>query len=467
MPSPLPCPRRPFGIASLLAAALLVATPGSASGSTPAPTSTDNLQRNDRPPTAPFRFLLVPIRGTIGVDVTASGVATCLALARSEGWDGVLLEFDTTLGRLDDGLAIANAIRLAADDLRTIALIRTTGGAAILPLFACEEWLVLDEIEIQERDDRGIVVLRPVGDDRSAIRTLPTWGGDAETVVAELSALRTAGRRSMPSTISEKSRDGRAALLDALVDPTLALRVEPGDVVRTIGPDANSTDTAPVIRTGDRGPGISVAELDATGLATGLPVGLDPLRITLGVESVEPQADTGVVLIGSDADERFALRGGLSRQADMIFTSIDAMGSLNAGLPWSVERARLSAPDRPARRGQYPMSLDQTGWRLSEVGLKNWIIGCDQCIRRWNGVANTTRELLALEERGRTALATFEALTPLPEDVARHAGAIRVARSVLDSMSDLLPEWRRLAAIARENIERMEAMRSSPPRIDR
>ena len=82
-------------------------------------------------------------------------------------------------------------------------------------------------------------------------------------------------------------------------------------------------------------------------------------------------------------------------------------------------------------------------------------------------MANTTRELLALEERGRTALATFEALTPLPEDVARHAGAIRIARSVLDSMSDLLPEWRSLAATAKENIDRMEAMKSSPPRIDR
>jgi hypothetical protein len=151
----------------------------------------------------------------------------------------------------------------------------------------------------------------------------------------------------------------------------------------------------------------------------------------------------------------------------MIFTSIDAIGSLTASLPWTVERARLSAPDRPERRGQYPMSLDGTGWRLSDAGLKNWIIGCDQCIRRWNGVANTTRELLALEERGRTALATFEALTPLPEDVERHAGAIRIARSVLASMSDLLPEWRRLAATAKENIDRVEAMKSSPPGIDR
>jgi hypothetical protein len=210
-----------------------------------------------------------------------------------------------------------------------------------------------------------------------------------------------------------------------------------------------------------------VAELDATGLATGLPVGLDPLRITLGVESVEPQADTGILLIGTDAEERFTLRGGFSRQADMVFTSIDAIGSLTASLPWTVERARLSMPDRPEKRGRYPMSLDRTGWRLSDAGLKNWIIGCDQCIRRWSGVANTTRELLAFEERGRTALATFETLTPLPEDVARHAGVIRIARSVLAPMSDLLPEWRRLAATAKENIDRVEAMKSSPPGIDR
>ncbi len=379
----------------------------------------------------------------------------------------MLFEFDSTLGSLDDGLAIATAIRLAAGDLRTIALIRAAGGAAILPLFACEDWLVLDEIEIQERDDRGVVVLRTLGSDRPVIRTLPTWGGDAETVASELNALRVAGRRSMPATMSKESRDGRAALLDALVDPKLGIRVSSNGIVRTTDPEGPATDAASSIRTGDQGPGIRAAQLAATDLASGLSVGLDPLRIALGVEAVEPQADTGVVLIGSDADERLAFRGGLSRQADMIFTVVDAVGSLTASLPWTVERARLSDPDRPGKRSRYPMALEGDGWRLSDTGLKNWTVACDQCIRRWSGVANTTRELLALEERGRNTLQAFEAMKPLPEDVARHAGAIRVARSILASWSEMLPEWRRLAAMAKENIERAEAMKTSPPRIDR
>ena len=468
MPHPVQGRRSPFQLASALASVVLGFTLATSANPMPAaPTAPDLPGRSAATSSAPFRFLLVPIRGTIGVDATAAGVETCLALAKSEGWDGVLLEFDSTLGRLDDGLAIANAIRLAADDLRTIALIRTAGGAAILPLFACEEWLVLDEIEIQERDDRGIVVMRPLGSDRPAIRTLPTWGGDAETVASELTALRVAGRRSMPATISRKSRDGRAALLDALVDPTLALRVEPDGVLRTIGPDATSTDATPVIRTGEQGPGIRAAELDATGLADGLSVGLDPLRIALGVEAVEPQADTGVALIGSDADDRFAGRGGLARQADMIFTVVDAIGSLTASLPWTIERARLAAPDRPDGRSRYPMSIGRDGWALSAAGLKNWTVACDQCIRRWNGVANTTRELLALEERGRTLLDAYVAMTPVPEDVARHAGAVRVARATLAPMSELVPEWRRLATAAKENLDRVEAMKSSPPRIDR
>lgn len=469
-PSVRPRLRHPFRCASFLASIVLgVTVTTSATSTSVAPTLSDNPRSTATAET--FRFLLLPIRGTIGVDVTAAGIETCLALAKNEGWDGVLLEFDSTLGRLDDGLAIATAIRLAADDLRTIALIRTAGGAAILPLFACEEWLVLDEIEIQERDDRGIVVMRPLGSDRPAIRTLPTWGGDAESVRAELNALRAAGRRSMPPTISEDSRDGRAALLDALVFPwQLGIRVSSDGDVRTDllesldGPTAEATS---VIRTGEQGPGIRAGQLAATDLATGLSVGLEPLRIALGVEAVEPQADTGVVLIGSDADDRFARRGGLSRQADMIFTVVDAIGSLTASLPWTVERAGLSAPDRPDKRDRYPMSLGKDGWRLSDAGLENWTVACDQCIRRWKGVANTTRELIALEERGRAALAAFEAMTPLPEDVARHASAIRVARSTLVPLSGFLPEWRRLAAAANENIERVEAMKSSPPRIDR
>lgn len=470
MPITTPRRRPPFLLASVFASVTLVLATHAAAMAA-APTSPDTPRRAFKAEAEPFKFLLVPIRGTVGVDVTASGVETCLALAKSEGWDGVLLEFDSTLGRLDDGLAIANAIRLAAEDLRTIALIRTTGGAAILPLLACEEWLVLDEIEVQERDDRGIVVMRPLGADRPVIRTLPTWGGDAESVRAELNALRVAGRRSMPPTISEASRDGRAALLDALVSPwQLGIRVSSEGGVRTDllqGLDGPAADATSVIRTGEQGPGIRAGQLAATDLATGLSVGLEPLRIALGVDAVEPQADTGVVLIGSDADDRFARRGGLSRQADMIFTVVDAIGSLTASLPWTVERARLSAPDRPDRRSRYPMSLDQKGWRLSDVGLANWIVACDQSIRRWNGVANTTRELIALEERGRAALKAFEAMTPMPEDVARHSAAIRVARPTLGSLSALLPEWNRLAATAKENIDRVEAMKSSPPRIER
>ena len=90
-----------------------------------------------------FRFLGIPIVGTIGADQTAEGLETSIALARAQGLDGLLLEIDARTGDLDDGVAIAGVIAAAADDLRTIAVIRRAGGPALPIAFACEDWIVL------------------------------------------------------------------------------------------------------------------------------------------------------------------------------------------------------------------------------------------------------------------------------------------------------------------------------------
>ena len=97
----------------------------------------------------PFRFLLIPVKGLVGVNVTSGGVDEAINLAKSQGWEGVIFELDATMGLLDEGLAIAGRIRQAAADLRTIALVRRVGGAGIPILFACEEWLVFDKIDIE------------------------------------------------------------------------------------------------------------------------------------------------------------------------------------------------------------------------------------------------------------------------------------------------------------------------------
>ena len=411
----------------------------------------------------PFRFLLIPVTGMVGVNVTSEGIEEAIKLATSQSWEGVIFEIDATMGLLDDGLAIARQVRQASADLRTIALIRRVGGAGIPILFACEEWLVFDEIEIEEEGDYGAVITSVVGADRPVIQTLPTWGGTADSVAAELNALRAATRRSMPKSISTTTRDARAALLDALVNPMLDLRRETDGRLTTTPRKRGEGASAKEIRTSDLGPGINAVELEATMLSKTVTIGLDPLRLALGVESIEPQGDSGVMLIGANAEALGNRRGVLGNRIDGLFSAIDGINSLATSLPWSIERARLVDPQSARLRDRFPMIHADGQWTFSSNALKAWTAACDRGIRRWNGVGITFRELNDLQKRAEALLQELRAFTPIPEDIDRHAAAIRVAQPLVASIKTSVPAWETTRANAMAEVARLEKLKSNPP----
>ena len=126
---------------------------------------------------APFRFLSIPIRGNIGIDVTSPGVQQAIDLAKNEKMDGIVLTFDAEIGDLDVGRAIAKQISAAGDDLRTIAILRQSGGPALPIIFACRDWLVLNS---QNPDDiSSRVMVAGLGESRPT-DTNRTHAGMAE-----------------------------------------------------------------------------------------------------------------------------------------------------------------------------------------------------------------------------------------------------------------------------------------------
>ena len=214
--------RATFLLPCLTLLGFLLASSATSLAATRAPRATDGAP-SETPSTSsePLRFLLIPVTGLIGVDVKSTGVEEAIQLAQSQSWEAVIFEIDSTMGLLDEGLAMAGRIRLAAPNLRTIALVRRVGGAAIPVLFACEEWLVIDEFEIEEEVQYAPSITSVLGTDRTVIQTLPTWGGSADSVSADLTALRTAARRSMmfngawtcsPQPMKRRARQGNSAI---------------------------------------------------------------------------------------------------------------------------------------------------------------------------------------------------------------------------------------------------------------
>ncbi|MDG2021252.1 MAG: hypothetical protein P8J59_04830 [Phycisphaerales bacterium] len=412
----------------------------------------------------PVRFLLIPITGLVGVDVKSTGVEEAIQLARSQSWEAVIFEIDSTMGLLDEGLAIAGQIKLASPNLRTIALVRRVGGAGIPVLFACEEWLVIDEFEVEEKVQYAPSVTSVLGTDRTVIQTLPTWGGSADSVSADLAALRTAARRSIPTSSSKTTRAARNALLDALVDPVLDLQLGADGELSTT-PRVGGRKKVPenVIAVSDLGPGITAIDLERTNLSSTVAIGLEPLRLALGAETVEPQGDPGVLLIRSDAEEFGNRRAMLGNRIDGLFSALDAIDSLSSSLPWSVERARLVDPTSPRLRDRYPMVHVDGRWELAPDGIKAWNAACDRAIRRWNGVGSTFRELNSLVPHAESLLQKIRELTPIPEDIDRHAAAVRVAEPILASIKGEIPSWDAERVMAAGQIARLERLKSGPP----
>ncbi len=426
-----------------------------------------------------FRFLGIPVVGTVGADQTAEGVGQALALARAEGLDGVVIEIDARSGDLDDGVAIAGLITAAAEDLRTVAVVRRAGGAALPIVFACEEWIVLEETTVEGRDERGGRSRTTLGSDRTALQALPARANDLDALEATLAATRSACRRMIPGTVTEPVRRGRQTLAEALADPTRNLLVadtsELPDATDGPGPGVAGLGLVPAVRpippmgdativpTADLGPGITARQWRRTGLATLAATGLDPLAEALGVVACESFGDMGAALVASNADDRASARASLGSRIDSLFSALDGAGTLAQGMAWTVARARLSDPSDRRRAGRLPMVHADGAWRLAPESTPFWTRFCDDSIRRWSGVieiADTVDELL---DRAATIRGELAAVEPDPADVERLAEALSISATRLESIREARMGFDALAEEAGKAITLLEQWREVPP----
>lgn len=425
----------------------------------------------------PFRFLGIPIIGTIGADRTADGVEAAIALARDQGLDGILLEFDARTGDLDDGVAIAGLITEASSDLRTIAVVRRAGGPALPILFACETWIVLDSTTIEGRDERGESTATTLDADRVAVQSLPARGDDLDSVEATLAATRAACRRHLPATLDENTRRHRSVLAEVLTTAGLDLLVaDTSELPDATGAVAGVTAVparrplppmgdAVIVPTADLGPGITATQFAMTGLARLTPNGLEPLAAALGVPVVESFGDVGAALVTSAADDRAADRASLGSRIDSMFSALDGAGQLIRAMPWTVARARLSDPSDPRRAGRLPMVHADGAWRLAPESLPYWTRFCDDSIRRWRGVEELVGSIDELVDRAAMLRGELAAIGPDAADVDRLSEALRLSATALETVREDRRGFDDLATEAASMVAVIERWRETPPAL--
>lgn len=416
--------------------------------------------------TPPVRMLEIPVRGTIGADVTPAGLEQVLQLAQTGSMDGMLVLIDSLGGDLEVGRELARAIRDCP--VPTVAVVREAGGAALPVLFACDRWLVMDRISVRSTGPNGEPLMEALGADRVVLRTLPPFGDDAASVGRDLQKLGDAMRSAIPEGIEPAETETRRAVARVLVDPSLDLLLtSPPSVTPSLrateGGERKGPERWRVSRQGPGLTGTQLTELDLGAVATNE---MESIAQALGVDSLETDDQSGTLLIVSDADDRFDRRRRVQSLTDQMLGSLDSASSLVDAMPWSLARARLSLPTSPRLRNTFPMQIEDGSWQIAPgAPRRRWEVACRDSIRRWSGIVEITENVSALIERSRTAREALLALEIGATDRDRLEAALACWSERLEELRNRTTGWDAISSEASSAIERTTRWVEEPPSI--
>ncbi|MCH2161844.1 MAG: hypothetical protein MK085_08220 [Phycisphaerales bacterium] len=401
-----------------------------------------------------FRFLSIPIRGIVGIDVTPEGVRQAIALAKSEELDGIVLQFDSDTGQLEVGKAIAGMVQAAGKDLRTVAILRQAGGPALPIVFACQDWLVLNGDD-QTPADRVVVASRPA------------WPGDEQALARELETLHTACLSAMIDAVPDvPALQSRTVFARSLMQPGFDLLIwSTTPPVQVIHADAPTPQGGTRISVAANGPGIDLEGLEKVRLATRVDNTLESLANALAVSRVVSEGDPGQLLVNNDADEQYRKRQVIGTLIDNAFATIDGIDSLSSAFPWTLQRAIIADPGIRGRSLRYPMEAGENGWVLTETGRKEWKRAADNAARRWRGVIAIADELTKLIERGRNLQDQLDKAESTVMDEKRLHSARELFKVLFDEQLKKTAAMLPYAEQGRKQVADMEAMADTPPTI--
>lgn len=414
-------------------------------------------------------FLVVPVVGTIGADVTASGMESAVQLALDQDVDLLVLEIDALDGTLADGREIARIVTMAATGIETVAIVREAAGPALPIVFAAETWLYPGTVVRTSDDGRGGRRETRLDSNRNVLAAAPPLSLDAAELEAGLEATREAMLASIPAGLDSAVAKARRALADALTDPRSDLATGP-DGIATIpairADQGGEAIAARAVRTSRQGPAVTGSQLEDLGLGRSMVEGIDGLAKVLGIEKLETLGDPGILLMIDDANERFTGRGRVNSLVDSLMGTLETADSLTTAMPWTLERARLSDPTAPRLRGLFPMRLADGRWSIAPPFLPAWDAACRDSIRRWRGVIDMHEGLQQILQQARemkTALDRFEIR-------ATEGDRVRAASDVFDSrmarLAGTAQAWESLSKEARDRIALLESWRTSAPTLE-
>ena len=401
----------------------------------------------------PYRFLNIPIRGAVGVDANTAGVKDAIALAVSQKYDGITVEIRCVEGDMASALEIAGLIREAGSKIQTIALIKNAGGPVLPILYSCESWAVVNT----EGED---ALEWPV------LQTLPTFSVVPNGIRSQLATLSIECKGMLPAGIDDDTRKKRSALIEIMTKPGSDIIFDDGSIRPIQSSEATEPKDATRINISNYGPGITPNGLAKLGLAPSLTQDLPTLAKFLNVSEVEPQGDSGLVLVGDAADVQFAKRAQLGSLIDSVFSIIDGIDSLSASFPWTLTRARLTEPVALPRLWKYSMVINENDqWVLSDKGSEHWRESILNSVRLWMGVEVTVNELTALFARLDVLQDELMSRTAGRLDRERLDAAKNLLKGIVPSKREYFDTISHLNTEARGHIERLEGMLVDLPMI--
>jgi hypothetical protein len=267
--------------------------------------------------------------------------------------------------------------------------------------------------------------------------------------------------------LAEGVRKNREALIEAMSTPGSDILFDGKSISSVPASKTNETKgTENRITISSFGPGISASGLAQLKLAPSITEDLPALATFLEVGEVEPQGDSGLVLVGDAADVQFSKRARLGSLIDSVFGILDGIDSLSASFSWTLKRARLAEPTALPRLWRYAMVINENDeWILSDKGSEQWREGILNAVRLWMGVEVTVNELTALFARLDVLQDELNACTAGRLDAERLEAARNLIKEIVPSKKAYFKTISHLNTEARNTIERLESMIENLPSI--
>lgn len=394
------------------------------------------------------RYMVIPFKGAIGVDVHVEALET--VVKRTGGLKPltcVVLDIDCVGGSDEDAFRMADLIGSAVKQVPVVAYVRQCIGPATMLLFPVRE------VFVPHNAPAGHIIQFDA----------PVQIGDPTAPAAGDSGLKSV--LDMYEKLSVYDPDMRP-LVKALTDPSAHLYTWRG-----AGDSIEWSSAAPtpapagmqVFGPGQLADGMTAKEAVACGLAREVKGGIESIGAAIGVRDWHAAGRMGEQVMRAASKKVTDDRSSISQLIESAWKALAQCNQVAAELPKAELQAKVNEPNV-----QTYVNPVRAGWLANRWGPMSyttvlWQQNCDAALGSWRNVANLYAQLDSLMRNARASISQIESSKVRPANAQEQQLTVQALKAQLAALDARAPDFAAGQSAAQARIGWLMKNRGMPP----